>query len=1258
MNIKFIKQHLLFLIGLGIACGTASAAPVTVPDFSFEDTTNIIFVGDTTAAPDVGPFWHASGNGGVFIQDITNTLFTTDTLPAPADGTNYITANINGHTARLWQDIGPLQPNTIYTLTIAVGNSLNNLTGQGSIGLVNGTGPFNPLLGNTPVDSSPITAGTFTPVTFVYTNGYQASGDLTILMEGDTGAQILFDNVRLDATPTPASATALPISASPTNTVYRGNLVTLSENPAGTPSFHYQWQTDNGNNGGPWNNTGGNSNNLVVNTSSFTPGVQVQYQVIVTNSSGVSTSAPIALVANDSQPVIMSDTVPALGSDVVGSSVTFSAQFGGTLPIGYQWFAMDTSGDPAIPVPNGTNSTLTIKNLQLTDYAFYYLQASNASGITTSASRLFVVSNAPLPDVNGIITSPANQSGLGGATEYSPTWTIVTNGDLLLGATPTTVSGNFTQEGAGGISFMTDGQIGVLPPEGNAGADLATGGPNGGTAVVYTLPPSANGWDLTNITVYGGWSDQGRDQQRYQVFYSTTAHPTNFNSQIVDVNFNPDGTISLPGAQSATRTIITSTNGATATNNGVLARGVAAVQFNFATLNNGAENGYVGYAEFQVSGTPSQPLPVSGGITPASGYDVAGNSVSITASFSSTTPVTYQWLKDGVAMPNQTNTTLTLTNLQIGDTAQNPGYVLRAVNATGPSLSPACSFVVNPVPAPDGNNVIDSLAAQTGNTAIFSPTWSVASGSIISGAVPTTGLYQTGFNRENAGGLPVLTDNQAGHVGSGNNSTLATLGTAGGQLMIYTLPPSAGGYNISNIVTYGGWGDAGRNAQDYTVSYSTVAAPTTFILLDNVALDPNVGGVPNESRVTLSPGSGSWLATNVYAIEFNFNVTDKNGYQGYSELQLFGAPAAALSSQAPAVAQDILPLTGSDIVGSSVNFQAKFAGSAPLQYQWFFNGNAITAATGPILTINNLQLTNSGNYNVVAYNSFGTNSSSTNTFTVNAAPAAVNGTVAAPAYQSAYAGLGFTPTWTLASGSLIAGQSPTAVGSGSFTLEGSGGVSVLTAGSPGSYAAGNLSLASAGPSAGTSVTYSLGTSPSGYNLNQVIVYGGWTDAGRDSLGFSVSYATVSSPSTFVTLTSPQTTYSYSPPNAGAPTADRLTVSSATASPLAQNVASVKINFTAVPNNWSGYGQIQLLGTPSAASNPITFSRAILSGGNLILTGSGGSPNTGYTLLSTTNLTLPIAQWTTNTTGIFDNSGAFSNAPGVTSTNTFFRLRTP
>ena len=38
-------------------------------------------------------------------------------------------------------------------------------------------------------------------------------------------------------------------------------------------------------------------------------------------------------------------------------------------------------------------------------------------------------------------------------------------------------------------------------------------------------------------------------------------------------------------------------------------------------------------------------------------------------------------------------------------------------------------------------------------------------------------------------------------------------------------------------MVYGGWCDAGRDQQAYTVSYSTVSAPTTFIHVPGAALD-------------------------------------------------------------------------------------------------------------------------------------------------------------------------------------------------------------------------------------------------------------------------------------------------------------------------------------------------------------------------------------------------------------------------------------
>jgi hypothetical protein len=74
--------------------------------------------------------------------------------------------------------------------------------------------------------------------------------------------------------------------------------------------------------------------------------------------------------------------------------------------------------------------------------------------------------------------------------------------------------------------------------------------------------------------------------------------------------------------------------------------------------------------------------------------------------------------------------------------------------------------------------------------------------------------------------------------------------------------------------------------------------------------------------------------------------------------------------------------------------------------------------------------------------------------------------------------------------------------------------------------------------------------------------------------------------------------------------------------------------------------------PAVVINPPT-----LSGGNIIMTGSG-KPGDGYTWLSTTNLTPPVV-WTTNSQGTFDSSGVCTNSYMVTNPpHLFFRLRSP
>jgi autotransporter-associated beta strand protein len=127
----------------------------------------------------------------------------------------------------------------------------------------------------------------------------------------------------------------------------------------------------------------------------------------------------------------------------------------------------------------------------------------------------------------------------------------------------------------------------------------------------------------------------------------------------------------------------------------------------------------------------------------------------------------------------------------------------------------------------------------------------------------------------------------------------------------------------------------------------------------------------------------------------------------------------------------------------------------------------------------------------------------------------------------------------------------------------------------------------------------------------------------------------------------------------------LVVSNTTGVPLATG-GSFKLfnssspgtgNFTSVTVLPSGTGTFNpSTGILTITASP-TFNSPHTSGGNFIMTGFA-APNTGYTLLTATNLATPKAQWTTSATGTTDSTGFFSNSIPHNGAQQFFRMRQP
>jgi len=185
------------------------------------------------------------------------------------------------------------------------------------------------------------------------------------------------------------------------------------------------------------------------------------------------------------------------------------------------------------------------------------------------------------------------------ANSWTPSY-IVSTSDLINGTMPASSVGNFALEVGGGLPVLTNGAYGTITRVPVAGtpephpAFATAGNLNGsGSSATYNLNLTASplGYNISQIDVYGGWNDAGRDQQRYDVLYSTVASPATF-IPLTSVDYQPANPTNVQSA-----TLVRITDNALPN----LATGVAAILFDFSPP---VENGHTGYAEIDIIGTP------------------------------------------------------------------------------------------------------------------------------------------------------------------------------------------------------------------------------------------------------------------------------------------------------------------------------------------------------------------------------------------------------------------------------------------------------------------------------------------------------------------------------------------------------------------------------------------------------------------------------------------------------------------------------
>jgi fibronectin-binding autotransporter adhesin len=91
-------------------------------------------------------------------------------------------------------------------------------------------------------------------------------------------------------------------------------------------------------------------------------------------------------------------------------------------------------------------------------------------------------------------------------------------------------------------------------------------------------------------------------------------------------------------------------------------------------------------------------------------------------------------------------------------------------------------------------------------------------------------------------------------------------------------------------------------------------------------------------------------------------------------------------------------------------------------------------------------------------------------------------------------------------------------------------------------------------------------------------------------------------------------------------------------------------------------QLNVSGTISVVGNPAppSIASVVASGGNLLISGGGGVTNGTYQLLTSTNVTLPVASWTVLGNGQFDGNGDFATQVAIDpgTPQRYFRVRMP
>jgi 2-hydroxy-3-keto-5-methylthiopentenyl-1-phosphate phosphatase len=739
----------------------------------------------------------------------------------------------------------------------------------------------------------------------------------------------------------------------------------------------YQWRKNGANVGGA------TSSSYTIADAQATD--QASYSVKIVNGGGSVTSSNATLTVLFPPGIT---TQPASQAVVLGQNASFSVAASGTAPISYQW---SLSGSP---LAGATSSALTLTSVQTNQAGIYAVLVTNAYGAVTSINATLTVYVPP-----SITTQPLSQ----GVTQGQPVSFSVVAG----GSSPFTYQWYFNGSSLGNSGGARTSTYTLYSAQNGGNYSAVVSGPGGSVTSAVALltvyvPPTihtqpqnqtvvqgqtasfsveANGtapfsyqWDFNGSAVSGATSSalaltnvQATQAGSYTVVVTNNGGSITSRVATLTVNAPPSITtqpqsqwvtqgrnvsFSVVASGTATLTYQWFFNGSSL---GWTARSSTLMVNNVGTNNTGnytvVVNNNWGSATSAVA-TLTLFVPPGIQTQPNNLTVTQGQNASFSVVASGTAPLNYQWNFNGTALSGATTSALTLTNVQ---TTGAGNYNVVVTNNAGSITSQVATLTVL-VPAgittqPQSQAVVQgqnaSFSVGASGTAPLSYQWNF-NGTAVSGAT-TSALTLTNVQTTDAGSYMVVVTNSWGSVT-----------TAVAMLTVY-VPPAVTTQPQSQAV-----------AQDQNVSFSVVASGTSPFTYQWYFNGTPLGGGAQSSTLTLNT-----IGTNNGG---NYTVVVNNNW---------GSVTSAVATLTILVPAGITtqPQSQAVVQGQNASFSVGASGTAPLNYQWNFNGTAVSGATTSALTLTNVQTTDAGSYMVVVTNSWGSVTTAVAMLTVYVPPA-------------------------------------------------------------------------------------------------------------------------------------------------------------------------------------------------------------------------------------------------------------------------------